>query len=327
MTAVLRRSAARLGVAAAFVSFVGHASAQDPKARAQQLFQEGIAAIDEGDAATGCAKLRESLGLFAVSNTLFNVAQCDEKERRPSAALEHWKRGLGLLDATDPRAKLAKERIAALEPKVPQLRIVLPPGQGQTAVTLDGQEIAAAALETRIPLDPGKHVLLIRVPGRQDRQHEVVLAEGERTEVVATQGPPAPAPINAAPAPTNTAPAPTDTAPPPGSGLRTGGIVALSLGGAALVAAGVTGAMVLSRRSVADEKCGPQKDMCPPGFESQLSSDKSLVIGNTVAWGVGIAGLATGATLLILSARKGASVTPAPIAVQGGAGLGLAGTF
>ncbi|APR79645.1 Hypothetical protein A7982_04992 [Minicystis rosea] len=342
MTAVLRRCATGLGLAAALASFGGTASAQDPKARAQQLFQEGIAAIEKGDSATGCGKLRESLSLFAVSNTLFNVAQCDEKEGKPGAALEHWKRGLGLIDATDPRSKLAKERIAALEPKVPLLRIVVPLGQAETKVTLDGQEIAASALETRFPVDPGKHTIVIRVAGRQDRKHEVVLAEGERTELVATQGPalaaPPPPPGNTGPVAVKGPGAPpgSETPPPPpssSSGLRVGGFVTLGIGGAALIAAGATGAMVLAHRSTANEMCGPEKNACPPGFASQLSSDKGLVVGNTIAWSVGIAGVATGAILLIVSSRKSTtttttgSVMPAPLAVPGGGGMSVVGRF
>lgn len=290
------------------------ADAQDAKARAQQLFQEGVEAMDKGDTATGCAKLRESLGLFAVSNTLFLVAECDQQEGKPIAALGHLQRGLALLDATDERMPMIKERIEALKPKVPRLRVVIPEGQTSTTVLIDGQEIEPKALETPLQLEGGKHTLVFRVPGRQERTHEIELAPGERTEVVATAGPP----IQDKPLATT------------GSGLRTGGFVALGIGGAALLTAGITGVVALGRRSEAIKNCPEVAGVptCPASYEEQLGRDKSLLVGNAVAWGIGIAGVATGAVLLGLSKRDGAKHTgliPAPFVVKGGVGLGFIG--
>ncbi len=290
------------------------AQAQDAKARAQQLFQEGVDALDKGDSATGCAKLRESLELFAVSNTLFLVAECDQQEGKPIAALGHLQRGLALLDANDERMAMIKERIEALKPKVPRLRVVIPEGQGSTTVWIDGRQIDTSALETPMQLEGGKHTLVFRVPGRQDRTHELELAPGERTEVVATAGPP----IQDKPV------GKTD------SGLRTGGFVALGIGGAGLLTAGITGIVALGRRSDAIKNCPEVGGVptCPASYQEQLDSDKSLLVGNGVAWGIGIAGVATGAVLLVLSNRGGAKQTgfvPAPFVVNGGIGLGFIG--
>jgi hypothetical protein len=334
--------AASLGLAVLGTALVSTAGAQDAKARAQRLFQEGVEAIDKGDSATGCAKLRESLSLFAVANTLFNVAQCEEDEGKLSAALEHLQRGLSLIDAKDKRAAVAKGRITALDAKVPRLRVVVPVGQAPTTVVVDGREFQANALDLPLRVDIGKHALIIRVAGRQDRKHEVALAAGERTEVVATQGPPAeatPPPASASASSSASAPPlpPTASAsssatppppPPPGSGLRTAGFVSLGVGAAALIAAGVTGGMVLSRRATANTICGADK-ICPQTFQSQLDSDKALVAGNAVAWGVGLAGAGLGGVLLLLSPRssKGSAVNAAPIVVSRGAGIHVAGEF
>jgi len=303
-----------LGVA--ILAAASPASAEDAKTRAQKLFQQGVEAMEKGDSAAGCTKLRESLGLFAVANTLFLVAQCDEQDGKLGTALAHWKRGLALVDAKDKRVPMAKERIAALESKVPRVHVVVPGGQTSMTVLLDGEEIKPSALEAPLPVDAGKHVLVFRVPGRQDHSHEIVLAPGERTEVVATVGPLV-----------------EETNGPPktnGSGLRTGGFVALGVGGAALVAAGITGGIALGRRSDAIKNCPEVGGVptCPASYEEQLSKDKSLVIGNTVAWGIGIAGVATGAVLLVLSTRgsaKHSGLIPVPLVLTGGGGVGLIG--
>jgi hypothetical protein len=339
MTSSTRRRAAALALAVLAPAVASNAGAQDAKARAQQLFQEGVAAVDKGDSAAGCAQLRESLELFAVANTLFNVAQCDEREGKLGTALAHWQRGLALIDAKDKRVAMAKDHIGSLDGKVPRVRVVVPLGQAGTLVFLDGQELAASALQAPLPLDPGKHAFVFVTPGRQDRRHEVVLAPGERTEVVATVGSPAPAvvvpPGPGTPPPPSAAPSASAAPPPPpppasGSGLRTGGFVTLGIGAAALIAAGVTGAMVLGRRADANAACPEVGGVhtCDSKYADQLASDKGLVIGNTVAWGVGIAGVGVGAVLLILSTRshgKPSAVTVAPLVVAGGGGLSLVG--
>jgi hypothetical protein len=112
--------------------------------------------------------------------------------------------------------------------------------------------------------------------------------------------------------------------------MRTGGFVTLGIGGAGLVAAAVTGAMVLGRRADANKQCPLVGEVhtCGPGYADQLASDKGLVVGNTVAWGVGLAGVGVGAVLLLLSTRgqgKPSAVTVAPLVVAGGGGLSLVG--
>jgi hypothetical protein len=314
------------------------ASADDAKARAQQLFNEGLAAIEKGDPGTGCAKLRESLGLFTVANTLFNVAQCDEQDGKIASALEHWQRGLALLDARDKRAPVAKERIAALEPRVPRLRIVVPVGQGATTVVLDGRELAANVLDAPLLVEPGKHELLIRVPGRQERRHEVDLSAGERTEVVATPGPaatssaPTASASASAPQPPPTASATVGPLPPDaGSGLRTAGYVSLGIGGAGFIAAAVTGGLIVANDGRIKEGC-PQPASCPSDTFALVEKNRGLLPINAAAWGVGAAGIAAGAVMLLVAGRKGGAPTSgmevvAPLLVGGGGGLSVAGRF
>jgi hypothetical protein len=272
----------------------------DAKAKAHQLFLEGVGALDKGDFAAGCAKLRESLDLFAVANTLFNVAKCDEHDGKLATALSHWERGRALVDAKDPRAPIAVRRILALEPLVPRLSIVIPQAQPPGTLLLDGVELDPEALAEPMRVDPGKHVLTVRIPGRQEGRHEVELAEKERTEVVATPGPKA---VDAAPE------APKEGAAP--SGLRTGGFVALGVGGAGLITGAITGGVLLASDS--------------------RTQTRTLVPVTAVALGVGAAGLATGIVMLVLSRQSGdgkkREAMVAPLLVNGGGGVGIAGSF
>ncbi|MDC3958037.1 hypothetical protein [Polyangium jinanense] len=313
-----------------------HADEKADKARAQQLFVEGRKAIEAGDKATGCAKMRESMGLFAVANTLFNVAQCDEGEGKIAGALEHWERGLALIDAKDPRAKVAKERINALSPRVPRLRIVVPPGQPVSAVVLDGTELSPTTLSAPLYVEPGSHTIVVRAEGRPDRKHELTLAEKERTEFVATPAAPGPSGSSSANVvPTATASATGGgTPPPPSSFRRTAGFIVGGVGVAGLIAAGVTGGVIMSKASGFDA-CKKTRDDGGSCTIEQADVDtyNNLLVPNAVAWGVGIAGVGVGLVLVLTapSSKEGeagkASFVPVPIVVPGGGGMGLSGRF
>jgi len=315
---------------------VAYADEKDDKARAQRLFIEGRKAIEGGDKATGCAKMRESMGLFAVANTLFNVAQCDEGEGKIAAALEHWERGLALIEPKDPRAKVAKDRINTLSPRVPRLRIVVPPGQPVSAVVLDGTELSPSTLSTPLYVEPGEHVLVVRSEGRPDRKHALSLAEKERTEFVAT--PSAPGPASSASA--NVVPTATGTGggtpPPPTSFRRTAGFIVGGVGVAGLVAAGVTGGILASRDATIDKGCSDPdsngKRFCSPTAMELVNSSGPLFVGNTIAWGVGAAGVGLG-LVLILTAPSGQekdntqATIVAPFFLPGGGGASVLGSF
>ncbi|MDI1481334.1 hypothetical protein [Polyangium sp. y55x31] len=310
------------------------AAEEDPKARAQKLFFEGLTDIQAGNKQAGCTKLRESLSLFATPNTLFNVARCDEEEGRIAAAQEYWQRGLSLIDAKDPRAKVAKERIDALDARVPRLRVILPVGQAIGTLSLDGTELAPSRLEAPLRVEPGKHVIVVRAPGREDKRYEVDLAEKERTEVVAGPGPEV-VPVEAPkPPPLASGSAEAPPPPAPASGRRTAGFVVGGVGLAGIVAAGITGGMLVARDGQITKDCNDD-GVCRKGSEGYTLSQNSgpLLVGNTVAWGVGIAGIAAGLVLVLTAPSgkagdaQGREASIAPLAVPGGGGLCISGRF
>jgi len=325
--ALRHRRAAVLFALGAGVFLPGVAPADEAaerKEQARKLFVAGQAALNKGDKATGCAKMRESMELFAIANTLFNVARCEEGEGKHVAALEHWKRGLSLLDAKDARTPVVKKSITALENRLPRVRVVIPPKWAPITVLLDEEELPAQRLEEPIFVDPGKHVFVMRKDGREDRRVELVLNDKERTEVVAEPGEPLPAPVPTATASASASVAPPP--PPPGNGLRTGAFVAFGAGAAGFIAAGVSGGMILSF----DSKC--RDKICPLDVYPDRGKQDTLLIVNTVGWGLGIAGVAAGAVMLVLSRRdardpQAPQATVAPLVLPGGSGLGLSGRF
>lgn len=304
------------------------ADEQRDKALAQQLFLEGRQAIDADDWKTGCPKVRQSLDLFAVANSHFTVAQCDEHEGHIAAALEHWERGVALVDdRNDPRTKVGKDRIAALEPRVPRIRVVMPPKSNLSIVTLDGADLTPSMIVAPLRVEPGNHVFVVRAPGRQNARTEINVAERERTEFVANVG--APKVSDVGPVASSTASVKNvEPPPPPMPGQKVAGLVIGGIGAASLLVSAGTGAGALSAHNELDELRCADKGTCPA---DKVSTYQSLFLANAVTFGVGVVGVGAG-LILILTAPKASvdgsvNARVVPLAVPGGAGIGLSGRF
>lgn len=259
-----------------------------PKEQARRLFDEGMQAIGKRDRNVGCAKLRESLALFAVPNTLFNVADCDEHDGNFALAHAHWERGLALISESDPRANAAKKRIEALEGKIARLNLVVPPTVGTVTVLFDGEEIPQEAFKAPRVVNVGKHVVITRARGHEDDRREVELAPRDRTEVVLRVG-------------KRKENVDDPEKPGPGPNWKTASFVAFGFGAAGAIAAGITGGLLLSRDTEIKKHCnGFECDQT--GFDL-AQGQNPLLVGNAIAWGVGAAGLGTGALFFLLHKR------------------------
>lgn len=295
-------------------SGVVHTAESPAKVRAKRLFDEGLEAIRHDNWDGGCAKLRESLGLFAVPNTLFNVADCDEHEGNFALAYEHLERALSLVSNGDPRARIGKKRLAGLEEKVARLSIVVPPALGSITILMDGQPIAAEAFKQARVVNVGKHVVITRLPGHEDEKQEVELGPRDRTEIVLRAGPPSKVVDGDEQAGTITK-------------LRVTSFIALGVGVAGAIAAGVTGGLLLARdKQIADHCQGFSCDKT--GFDL-ARGQQPLLIGNAVAWGVGAAGLGAGTLLFLLDkrAQKQSSAALMPWMTNHFVGIGVMGRF
>ncbi len=108
--------------------------------------------------------------------------------------------------------------------------------------------------------------------------------------------------------------------------------VALGVGGAGLIAGGITGILALSAHSDLASKCGSAP--CPPSEQSAVDSYNALGTVSTVGFVVGGVGVAASVVLLLLKPNL-VSTSPAPASATGlqirpllGFGsLGAEGTF
>ncbi|WP_044966818.1 PEGA domain-containing protein [Sorangium cellulosum] len=340
-----RRGASRARVARAFAGLasavavaLGGAAAhaqeppRDPVA-AEALFKAARALVDKGDDAAGCPKFEASLALNPSASTQINIARCREREGKLATAWHDYHRALVLNRETAGEQRrrsleeVANKGIAALEPRVPKLVIVVKGAPAGMEVLRDGTALPVAALGEPLPVDPGPHEIRASAPGHEAETRSITLAEGETTTVELTLRPAAAAAASAA-----TPPAKADEA-------RGGGTPAWAwISGAAGIA--LAGASVgfliddLSAISALRENCRevPGGTYCDPGYDfaadnARKNRDFGLFVG------LGAAGLVAMGVAVYGIVRPGDEAAPAPAAVAvpwiapSGAGASISGSF
>jgi hypothetical protein len=257
------------------------ASAQEGGTRrqaAEALFQQGRELLSRGDAANACAKFEASEQLDAGIGTLLFLGQCYDQLGRSASAWRAFSRAADLAhrkgDAE--REQLARIRVSALEPTVPELRVRVAPGtRALTAVayTLNGSELSAEEIDRPLRVDPGRALVRVTAPGHEPWEVTLGILQGPSTAVIdvpelapaRSESPP----IQPLPSPRvgTSAAAPLETPRPApalsssGSGLRTASLVLASVG---LASAGVGTYFAL--HAVSEAKRSKSVQNCPlPG--------------------------------------------------------------
>lgn len=259
------------GLSACSLLCASGAWAQADGALARALFHEARVLADAGDYARACPKLEESLRLDPGMGTRFNLAHCWEKLGRTASA---WTLFLDVAAAARAqgmaeREAAARSRADELEPRLTRLRVEVPVHVRGMSIQLDGKELNEPAWGTPVPIDPGRHRLEARAPGRQAWSQELEIAA---TAEVHAASVPELAPLAAASPPVE-APAPPVRGAEPSdpsradvgsSGFGTWSWVAIGVGAAAAATGVVFQLRVQSSISEADALCngGPAGDAC-----------------------------------------------------------------
>lgn len=323
------------------------ASDQDARKRdAKEKFLQGRDALNRGEYATALILFRTSHDLYPSPGTLLNLALCEERLGMLGSALQHFQEVARLLPPGDDRLSIARNGAAMIEPRVPRLRIEIAKGAPEgVSLSRDGAPMAAADLGKDLVLDPGKHMVVVKAPGRPDRPYEVTLVEGAR-EVLTVEPGIDPAASPRAPKLPEPARGQDRVAPSIGVGAatpspdrpdvdakasnprRTAGFVVGGVGVVSLVVGATTGILAFSKKSEVDSLC-PRSDVCSAEGIAAESTGKSLATASTITVVVGLVAASAGAALVLTSGgsepKRAAAI--APLVLPGGAGLGAIGRF
>jgi hypothetical protein len=194
-------------------------------------------------------------------------------------------------------------------------------GPAAADVLLDDVAVPPAALGVRLACNPGSHRMKASADGFVPAEQSFAISEaGEQTVSVTLQPRPeaAVADVSPAPKPATIAASPT---PQRRSAVQTTlGIAALGVGSAGLIAGGVTGVLVLTRRASLIDAC--PDGHCSAAYAGELDTYRTLANVSTAATIAGATLAATGIVLLLTSPRETA------VHVYAGAlSAGVAGRF
>jgi hypothetical protein len=316
-------------------------SARAQASAADAQFDFGLAEMQAGRYETGCPALGDSYRLDPKPGSLFTLAECEWRWGKSIAALTHYEAYLDLFSRMTAeqqsrqhgRDKLAEAKRDELRARVPRLALAFarPPPKG-TTVKRDGVPLGPAAVGAEVPLEAGEHRIEILVPGQPPRIARVVLAAGEARRLVIdmpdgepdANAPPADPPPPAAPESADSPWTAITRAPP----LRMGAFVA---GGVAVLGLGIGtafGVVTLGHKSTLDDHC--RGFVCDAEGKAAADDAHSSATISTVAFTIGVAGVATAITLWLLdrdSATSPARVKPSATLGPGQASLGATVAF
>ncbi|MBW2524564.1 MAG: hypothetical protein JRI23_10325 [Deltaproteobacteria bacterium] len=309
--------------------------------RATRLFDSGLEAMKREDFAAACPLLAESYQLDRRLGALFTLAECEARGGMSASAWEHFGAYLERVETLEPdqraaqaaRIQEAERRRSGLEPEIPLLTIDvptdLPPG---ATVDHNGRRVERADWGVPRRIDPGRHAIVLRVPDGRMAETVVEIEPGEREQVrLAVEAPPTSTASAAASAPPTAASTP---GPPPDSvpgGSTDGpmgpqhiaGWVTLGVGAAGMITALVATAVLLDKKEVVEANC--EGSLCNDAGFAEAEDVPTLNWVGSVGFGVGVAGLAAGALLLLTApAPSSAEVAGWRLrAAAPGAALGL----
>jgi hypothetical protein len=322
-------TAAALLIAVLAGTSVASAAPPDDRAAARQHWNQAEELKKKGKLAEACQHLEEVERLDPKLPTLMELAECNERLGKLVEAQAQWAlaRDRAKHDEKPQSKARAETRLAAVEKRVAHLTLQLAAGAPAGAQVLrDDVAVEPASLASALPMNPGDHVIVVKLAGHDDAKYAVKLAPGDNQTLAIAAGPVAGAQTASSPSPPP--PPPTPVAPPSAlappvvaqptkpdvqpstgwwSGQRTAGVIFGSVGVAAI---GLGSALCVTSKS----------------------DDQGLVLG-AISLASGGVLFVSGAVLLVSAPSDEApqhariTVTPTLLVARSATLLGAAGEF
>lgn len=301
-------------------------TARADEAAAAAMFDRGLASMLAGELEKACPMLAESFRLDPRAGSLFTLAECEAKQGKSASALVHYQDYLVRYDGLSPREQarqgqrreLAVKQVESLKSSVAELTLRVPPSAPTTAIVKrDGVVQGPPALGVALPIDPGLHLIVTDNGTGKTRELQLVLSPGEKKEVTVEVAPADPVrdvePVRRA-------------APGPMWPIYT----TVGVGAAGVIVGSVFGGLTWSKKDTIDAHCPQHR--CDPEGRKAVDSVATTSLVASIGFGVGAAGLVTGAVLWAI--RPGDRVVdtshvivPAITPLPGGAGFSVARSF
>lgn len=278
------------------------------EAVAAEHFNRGWDAKEAGEYPTCIQHMEASHRAVAATQTLFYLAECEEKAARIATADLHYQQVIDNVRALRPAKQVSNAQFVAdaekarerLRGEVPSLTLNLPVWAPKNVeVACDGKVVPLAAIGVAIPVDPGEHLVTTQVPGGQIETHHFTVKPKEAVRLKLRID--MPSRLDAAKP--STSPSKDEVL----RSLRTPGYISLGVGGAGLLTWAIAGLIMIHEKSTIETFCS-QYDCSLPEHSDTLhqSNERGVAAGNvaSVGLGLGLTGGVLGTAMLIGSSQR-----------------------
>ncbi len=258
--------------------------------QALELARKAHEATGSPNARLYVARSLKGLGRFdeaydEMAATLDDAAEKAKEEPKYISTRDAAAAELALL-----KRKIGKVIVAIVEP---------PPG---VKVTLNGKLLDAERVGDPIATLPGDSIIVVEANGHQRYERTIQVGAGDTKTIavrlVEEEGEPEPPPVE---------PPKRDPGSSSGGISKTWGYIGLGVGAAGLATFTVFALSAKSTHDTLDEECGGR--CTDPKFQDDVDSGKRAQTIANIGLGVGVVGLAAGATVLLLG---GSDKEPSP---------------
>lgn len=216
----------------------------------------------------------------------------------------------------------AEKEVGQISPRLGWVTLVIKGPDDPKVVIDQDTEVPRAALNVKRAVNPGDHEVTATASGFLPNKAKFSVGEGEAIAVTVTLERDPNAKSAESQAQTSAGgsvqskpglPAEAgEQGAPRGKTQKILGFVSIGVGGAGLIAGGVTGYLAMNKKSKLDDAC--QGGQCPPSQQKNLDAFHTFGTVSTIAFIVGGVGVATGVTLLLTTPHEKA---PSVAAVVG----------
>jgi tetratricopeptide (TPR) repeat protein len=299
-------------IAAAIVSTSLPATAKN--AEAVEHFEAGRKLVREGRWQEAAAEFEQSLALEQAVGPLLNLGTAYEKLGRVASAAKAFRAAQQLASRTpgdEARASEAGARVRELEKEIPTVTFSAPPN-----VSLELRDVGAVSPDVAIPMDPGRHEVVVTSRDEPRRTVPFTLAAKDKLKVAIpsldkSDKPDQPPPDQ---------PPPRAATPSPAADTSTTDVLAyaaIGTGAAALVVGGVFGVLALGNKSELGDLC-PRYPTCPSANANAAREADDALSRNgavsTIGFAIGGVLVASGIVLYLVApnARSASSARLVP---------------
>ncbi len=166
-------------VAVLFVVMLATGTARADDASAKALFDSGREDMARANYAAACPKFEQSRELVPALGTLLNLALCYKRSGKTASSWRVYREAAVVADKAKKleHAELARAEAAELEKALHRV-LILPGTSAAQRVLLDERVLHANELGVALPIDPGKHVIVVAAPRREAFRMTFISAAG-----------------------------------------------------------------------------------------------------------------------------------------------------